>query len=132
MEAVGRRLRRDNRDGCFAIAAEHRLQEIGLLGLRGQPGRWATALNVDDEQGELKGYREPDGLRLQRYSGTRRRRHRERAAVGRAQGGANAGDFVLRLEGHDAKVLVLAQLVEDVGSGGDRVGAEKEREAREL
>ena len=41
---------------------------------------------------------------------------------------ADAGDLVLGLERRDAERLVLAQLVEDVGGRGDRVGAEEERQ----
>ena len=40
-----------------------------------------------------------------------------------ADRGADAGDLVLGLEGGHAERLVLAQLVEDVGGRGDRVGA---------
>ena len=60
--------------------------------------------------------------------GTRRGGHAERAGEGRADGRADAGDLVLGLERGDAERLVLAELVEDVGGRGDRVGAEEDRQ----
>ena len=56
----------------------------------------------------------------------------EGAAEGGAEGGADAGDLVLGLEGADAEVLVLGELVEDVGGRGDRVGAEEQRQLRQV
>src|SRR5665811_147087 len=56
----------------------------------------------------------------------------EIAGIGAAErgteGGADAGDLVLGLERGDAEALVLAQLVEDVGGRGDRVGPEEQRQ----
>ena len=46
----------------------------------------------------------------------------------RAERRADAGDLVLGLERRDAEGLVLAQLVQDVGGRGDRVGAEEDRQ----
>jgi hypothetical protein len=51
VEAVGRGLRRDDRHRRLAVAAEHRLQQVGLLGLGRQAGRRAAALHVDDHSG---------------------------------------------------------------------------------
>jgi hypothetical protein len=45
----------------------------------------------------------------------------------RADGGGDAGDLVLGLERADAEVLVLRELVQDVGGRGDRVAAEEQR-----
>jgi len=50
------------------------------------------------------------------------------AAEGGADRGADAGDLVLGLEGRDTEALVLAQLVQDVGGRGDRVGAQEDRQ----
>ena len=86
VEAVARRLRRDDRHRRLAVAAEHRLEQVGLLGLGRQPGRRAAALHVDDEQRELGHHREADGLRLQRDAGTGGRRHAEPAGERRARG----------------------------------------------
>ena len=47
----------------------------------------------------------------------------ERAAVARADGGADRRDLVLGLERLDAEVLVARQLVEDVAGRRDRIGA---------
>ena len=60
------------------------------------------------------------------------RGHRQRAAEGRAQRRADAGDLVLGLEGAYAEVLVLAQLVQDVRGRGDRVRAQVQRQVRLL
>ena len=117
-------LRRQHRDRRFAVAAVQRLQQVGLLGLGGQTGRRAAALHVDDEQRQLHHHAEADGLGLERDAGTRRAGDAERAAVGRAERGADARDLVLGLEGQDVEVLVLGQLVQDVRCRRDRVGAE--------
>ena len=49
-----------------------------------------------------------------------------------AEGGADAGDLVLGLQRAHAEVLVLRQLVEDVGRRGDRVAAEEDRQLGQL
>ena len=128
VEAVGGRLRRHDRHRCLAVAAEHRLQQVGLLGLGRQTGRGAAALDVDDEQRQLDHHREADRLRLQRDARAGGRGHAEGAAERRPEGGADAGDLVLGLERRHAEPLVLAQLVQDVGGRGDRVGAEEQRQ----
>ena len=130
VEAVAGRLRRDDRHRRLAVAAEHRLQQVGLLGLGRQPGRGAAALDVDDQQRQLGHHGEADRLGLQRDARARGGGHAEGAGEGRAEGRADAGDLVLGLEGGDAEALVLAQLVQDVGGRGDRVGAEEQRQAR--
>ncbi len=106
--------RRDHRDRRLAVAAEHRLQQVGLLGLGGQAGGRSAALHVDDDQRKFGHHGQADGLRLQRDAGARRAGDAERAAVGRADRRADAGDLVLGLEGQDVEVLVLGQLVQDV------------------
>ncbi len=128
-EAVAGRLRRHDRDRRLAVAAEHRLQQVGLLGLGGQAGGRAAALDVDDDERELGHHREADRLRLERHTGAGGGGHAEVTDVGRPDGGTDAGDLVLGLERRDAEGLVLRQLVEDVGGRGDRVGAEEQREA---
>ena len=47
VEAVRRRLGRNDRHRGLAVASVERLQQIGLLGLGGQTGRGAAALDVD-------------------------------------------------------------------------------------
>ncbi len=91
VEAVGRRARRDDRHRRLAVAAEHRLQQVGLLGLGRHAGRRAGALHVDDDQRQLEGDRQPDRLGLQRQprpgrrrDGQRRRRTPRRAPRRRA------------------------------------------------
>src|ERR687893_152237 len=53
-------------------------------------------------------------------------------AVGGADRGADAGDLVLGLQGAHPEVLVLGQLVQDVRRRRDRVGAEEQRQPRQL
>src|ERR1044071_5287790 len=47
IEAVARSARRHDRHGTLSVATIERLEQIGLLGLRRQSGRWAAALDVD-------------------------------------------------------------------------------------
>ena len=79
-EAVGGRPRRDDGHRRLAVAAEHRLQQVGLLGLGGQAGRRAAALDVTDDQGQLERRGQADRLGLERQAGTGGRRHADRPA----------------------------------------------------
>jgi hypothetical protein len=54
VEAVARRLRGHDRQRRLAVAAVHREQQVGLLGLGGQAGRRTAALDVDDDQRQLE------------------------------------------------------------------------------
>ena len=130
VEAVGRRLRGDDRHRRLAVAAEHRLQQVGLLGLGGQAGGRAAALDVDHQQRELGHHRQADRLALQRDAGARGGGDPEVTGERRADRGTDAGDLVLGLERGDREALVLGQLVKDVGRRGDRVGAEEDRQPR--
>src|SRR5437773_1929993 len=56
----------------------------------------------------------------------------DRAAEGRAERGADAGDLVLGLEGVDAVLLPARELVQHVARGRDRIAAEEEGPARLL
>ena len=55
---------REYGDRCFRVAAKERLQKIRLLGLRGQAGRGAPALNVTNDQRDLGGDRKAKGFRF--------------------------------------------------------------------
>ena len=72
VEAVAGGARRDDRHRRLAVAAEHRLQQVGLLGLGRQPGRRAAALDVDDQQRQLGHHGQADRLGLQRDARARR------------------------------------------------------------
>ena len=65
VEAVGRRLRGDDRHRALAVAAEHRLQQVGLLGLGRQAGARAAALHVDDDERQFGHDGQADRLGLQ-------------------------------------------------------------------
>ena len=101
-EAVGRRGGGQDDDRRVAVAAHHRLVEVGLLGLGRQAGGRAAALGVDDHQRQLGGDGEADGLGLERDAGAGAGGDAEAAGVGGADGGAGGGDLVLGLEGGDA------------------------------
>ena len=121
-----------DRQRRLAVAAVHGEQQVGLLGLGRQPGRRPAPLDVDDEQRQLEADGQADRLGLEVDARAARRGHAEMAAEGGAEGGADAGDLVLGLQGAHAEVLVLRQLVEDVGRRGDRVGAEEQRQLGQL
>ena len=123
-EAVGRRGGGEDHDRRVAVAAHHRLVEVGLLGLGRQAGRRAAALGVDDDQRQLGGDGEADGLGLERDAGAGAGGDAEAAGIGGADGGAGGGDLVLGLEGGDAEAAQLGQMVQQGRGRGDRVGAE--------
>ena len=100
------------------------------LGLGGQAGGRAAPLDVDDQQRQLEADGQADRLGLEVDARAAGGGDAEVAAEGGAEGGADAGDLVLGLQGAHAEVLVLGQLVEDVGRRRDRVDAEEQRQAR--
>ena len=59
-------------DRGLAVAAEHRLQQVGLLGLGRQAGRGAAALDVDDDQRQLERGGQADRLGLEGEARSRR------------------------------------------------------------
>ena len=113
--------RRDDRHRRLAVTAVHREEQVGLLGLGRQPGGRAATLHVDDDQRQLEAHREAHRLRLQVDARAARPGDREVARERGADRDADRGDLVLGLERADAEVLVLRQLVEDVGRRRDRV-----------
>ena len=128
VEAVAGGARRDHGHGRLAVAAEHRLQQVGLLGLGRQSRRRASPLDVDHQQGQFGHYGQPDRLGLQRQAGARGGRDPQLPHECRTERGTDAGDLVLGLERRHAEALVLAQLVQDVGGRRDRVGPEEDRQ----
>ena len=90
VEAVRRGLGGDDRHRRLAVAAVHGVEQVGLLGLGGQAGRRAAALDVDDQQRQLEADGQAHRLRLQVDARARRGRDAERAAEGGAEGGADA------------------------------------------
>jgi hypothetical protein len=107
----------------LAVAAEHRLQEVGLLGLGRQAGRGPAALDVDDDQRQLEQTARPIVSALEGHARPRRRRDTERPAEGGAERDPDSGDLVLGLHRRDAEPLE-PDSVQDVGGRGDRVGPE--------
>src|ERR1700684_2201032 len=98
----------------------------GRSGLGGQAGGGPAPLHVDDDEGQLEVDGQADRLGLEVQAGAARRGDTQRAPEGRAQGGADAGDLVLGLEGADAELFAPAQLVQDVGRRRDRVAAQEQ------
>ncbi len=131
-EALGGSRGRHDGDRRVGVPPEHDLEQIGLLGLGRHAGRRTGALDVDDDERQLDHDREPEGFLLERDARTGRRGHPHRAAVARADGGADGGDLVLCLERLDPEVLVARELVEDVRGGRDRVGAVEDVATGEL
>ena len=129
IEAVSGRTRGDDRHRRLPVAAVHRHHQIGRLGFGGQTGGRAAALDVDHDQRKLKAHGEPEGFALERNTRATGGRDADMAAIARAEGGADGGDLVFGLEGPDAEVLVLRQLVKDVARRRDRIRAEEQREA---
>ena len=129
VEAVRRGARRDDRHRRLAVPAEHRLQQVRLLGLRRQPGRRPAALHVDDQQRQLQHHRQADRLGLQRHARARTSwsprapRRRTRRAPRRSPAISSSAWNV----GH-AEALEPGELVQDVRGRGDRVGAQEHRQ----
>ena len=132
VEAVGRRVGGHDGHRAFAVAAVQGLVEVGLLRLGRQAGGGTAALDVHDDQRQLGHHRETHRLGLQGEARAGRGGHGEVAGIGGADGRADAGDLVLRLERLGAQALVDGQLFEDGRGRRDRIGAAEEREARLL
>ena len=92
------------------------------------PPRWTLTITSGSSSMTAR----PSASRLQRHAGAGGGGQAERAAIGGADGRADAGDLVLGLEGRDVEVLECRQVVQDVGGRRDRIGTEEQRHAREL
>jgi len=123
-ETIAGRGRGQHGNRSFRIAAEHRLQQIGLLGLRRQSGGRPTALNVADYEGQFGHYSEAQSFCLQRHAGARSRGDGQCAGIGGADGTGDGSNFVFGLEREDAEILVLRELMQNVGGRRNRVTAE--------
>src|SRR5690606_1939155 len=75
------------------------------------------------------GYGQTDRFALQGHAGTAGGRDTYLAGIRCANGGADSGDLVFRLNRLDSKVLVATQLVQHVAGRGYRIGAEYHVEA---
>src|SRR5262249_28071131 len=132
VEAVGSRRRRDYRNRGVAVAPEHALEKVALLGLGRDAGAGADALDVDYHERELGHHGEADRLTLEGYPGAARAGHTHVAAKGSADRRTDGRDLIFRLEGLDAEALHRCQLVEDVARRRNRVAAVEERAAGQL
>jgi hypothetical protein len=75
VEAIRRRRCGDDRHRALAVAAVHHLEQVGLFGLRRQPGARPAALHVDDDDGQFGHDRQADRFRLERDAGAGRSVH---------------------------------------------------------
>ena len=73
-------------------------EDVALLGARRHPGRWADALDVEEDAGDLGVVRESDELRHERDTGPARRREGAGSGPPRADRDAGRREFVLRLK----------------------------------
>ena len=128
VEAVARRVGGDDRQRRLAVAAVHREHQVGLLGLGGQTGRRTAALHVDDHQRQLEADGETQRLRLEVEAGTTRGGDAELARERGADGDRGGRDLVFGLQRADPEVLVLRELVQDVGRRCDRVRRVEDRQ----
>ena len=90
------------------------------------PPRWTSMII----SGSSRLIARPIVSRLEADARTARGRDAEVAGERGAERGADAGDLVFGLQRAHAEVLVLRQLVEDVGRRRDRVRAEEQRQLR--
>ena len=126
VEAIRRRRWRQDGERRVGVAAEHRLKQIGLLGLGRHACRWAGALRVDDDERQLSGDSQSDHFGLQRNAWSGARRHAEGAGVGCPQRGPSGGNLILGLECYDAVGAQIGQCVQQRRCGGDRISREHE------
>src|SRR5439155_10819614 len=108
---------------------EERLQQVRLFGLGGKAGGWSAALDVAYNKRDLHGNGQAQRLRFQSHSGARRRGDGQRPRVCRADRRRDGSNFVFRLKGHNAKVFVLREFMQNVRSRGNRVTALKQPQA---
>jgi hypothetical protein len=131
-KTVRRALGGDHRHGGLAVAAEHRLQQVGLLGLGRHAGGGARPLNVDDHQGELGDHRQVQGLGFKAEPRAGGAGDAQLPAEAGADGRADGGDFVLRLEGPDPEILAVRQVLQNAGGRRDGVGPQEKGFAGEF
>ena len=110
----------------FRVAAKKRLEQIRLLGLGRQAGRGAATLNVTNNQGNFGGDGKTKSFCFQSHAGTGSCGNGQGAGVGSTDGRSDGRNLVFRLEGKDTEVLVLRELVKDVGGRGDGIAPQEE------
>ena len=81
--------------------------DVGLLGAGRHAGRWAAALNVEDDRWDLGEIGQPDEFLHQRDAGAGGSGKRARAVPARADDQADRGQLVLRLDDRVAAFLAV-------------------------
>ena len=108
VEAVaGRRCRHDDHRGTRRCGRRAPAPDRSARSWSEVPSR-AAALYVDHHQRQFGHHRQSQRLALERQAGARGGRHGEVACEGRADGGADARDFVFGLDGLHPEVFALA------------------------
>ncbi len=102
-EALRRRRCGDDTQWCLAVAADDRLQEVGLLGFCRKACTGPAPLYVDHHEGEFQHDRKSERLGLESKARAAGCCHRQRARIRCADGGTNRCDLVLGLECLDAE-----------------------------
>ena len=132
VEAIRGGARGEDRGGRLAVAAEERLQQVRLLRLRRQAGAGATALHVDQDQGQFGHHPQTERLRTEREAGAARGAGAEAAGEGGAQRGADGRHLVLGLKGADAEALHAGQVVKHLRRRRGRRRGKQQRQAGDL
>ena len=100
-----------------------------MFGLSRQAGGRTTALNIANHEGNFDGDGEPQGFGLEGHAGARSGSNGQGAGVCGSNRGGDGGDFVFSLESDDAEILVLRELVQNVGRRSDGIAALKKFQA---
>ena len=82
VEAVRRGASRHDGQRGFAVTSVHGQHQVGGLGLGRQTRGGAAALDVHEDQGDLQGDGQPEGLRLESHAGSAGRGDPQSTAVG--------------------------------------------------
>ena len=87
-----------------AVAGAQHLPEVALLGLGGDAGGRAGALDVDDDDGSFDHGGHAEAFGHQREAAAGGGAHGADAGVGGADGHVDDADFVFHLADHDARL----------------------------
>ena len=126
IEAISWLCRRYNGTRGVAIAPEHALQQVTLLGFSRHTSARSRALNIGDDQRQLHRVREVNGLAFEGNARATRTGQANTAPKGRPNRGAHRGNFIFRLEGFDPKMFILRDLMQHFARRGNRIGGIEE------
>ena len=116
-----------NHNRALSVPSVKSLAEVCLLGLCRNTGGRAASLNINHNKRKLSDAGKSKGLALKAQTRTGSRCHRHVAGIGRTNGCADSGDFVLALHCLYIQVLVYCKLFQDGCGRGDRIRAHEHR-----